>query len=297
MLVSTSRQAPVLARLEQLSLPGRVHVGAAPEPLRRLPSGLTAVDILLGGGVPCGRISELVGGPSSGKTSLLLALLAASTRRGEVVACVDVADVLHPASVARAGADLQRLLWVRPPAVSAALRCTELLLQAGGFAVVVLDLGLPLPRRLRSPIWPRLLHAAERSHTALIILAPHRVAGSFAALSVGLRVQRPLWQRGLWPLFEGFQTVAALVRNKLGTPGGQITLTAVESRQSRVDSCSSGPLIALRKAEAPFDTLGVSENNSLKLGRGSAHAEPVEAGGGAFQPAASLQGRRVPEAR
>jgi len=229
MLVSTSRQASAVARLAQLSLPGRVHIGTAPEPVRRLSSGLTAVDALLDGGMPCGRISEVTGARSSGKTSLLLAILAASTRRGEVVACVDVADALHPASVARAGADLQRILWVRPPTLSAAMRCTELLLQAGGFAVVVLDLGGPLPGRLRGHFWPRLLHAAEHSHTALIVLAPHRVAGSFAALSLTLRLHRPLWLRGLWPLFEGFQTVAALVRNKLGMPGQKTVIRVRES--------------------------------------------------------------------
>lgn len=229
MLVSTSRQASAVARLAQLSLPGRVRLGAAPEPVGRLSSGLTAIDALLDGGVPCGRISELFGSHSSGKTSLLLAFLAAATRRGEVVACVDLADALHPASCVRAGADLRRLLWVRPPILSAALRCTEVLLQAGGFAVVVLDLGGPLLGPLRRHLWPRLLHAAEHSHTALIVVAPHRVAGSFAGLSLGLHQRQPLWRRGLWPLFDGFTTVMAMVRNKLGAPGGQVVIRVGES--------------------------------------------------------------------
>ena len=240
MLVSTSRQASAVARLAQLALPGRVHIGTVPEPVRRLPSGLVAIDTFLDGGVPCGRISEFLGPPSSGKTALLLAFLAATTRRGEVAACVDLADALHPASCVRAGADLQRLLWVRPPALSAALRCTEVLLQAGGFAVVVLDLDGPLLGPLRRHVWPRLLQAAEHSHTALIVLAPHRVAGSFAVLSLGLHPRRPFWRRGLWPLFEGFQTVAALVRNKLGPPGGQITLRVVESHVCHSRSLQAG---------------------------------------------------------
>ncbi|MFN8624568.1 MAG: hypothetical protein U0587_01055 [Candidatus Binatia bacterium] len=241
MPVATSSRAAAVARLAQLSLPGRVHLGAAPEPVRRFTSGVAAIDALCDGGVPCGRISELLGPVSSGKTSLLLTCLAAATRRGELAACVDLADALHPASVADAGADLQRLLWVRPPALTAALRCTEVLLHAGGFAVVALDLGVPLPRRLPPHVWPRLLQAAERSHTALIVLAPHRVAGSFAVLSLGLRPRRPLWCRGLWPLFDGFETVAAIVRNKLGMPGRQIAVqvvdrSAVDSRRSIVNS-------------------------------------------------------------
>ena len=107
------------------------------------------------------------------------------------------------------------------------LRCTELLLHAGGFAVVALDLGAQLPRRLRSHVWPRLLHAAEQSHTALVVLAPHRVAGSFAVLSLGVRARAARWQPGAWPLFDGFDTIVELTRNKLGAPG-----------QTDRDSCS-----------------------------------------------------------
>lgn len=210
-------------------MPGRVHLGGAPEPVRRLPSGVQSVDILLAGGLPQGRISELIGPFSSGKTSLLLALLAAATRRGEQVACVDPADALHPASLASAGADLQHLLWVRPPSVTDGVRCTELLLQAGGFAVIGLDLAMPLSRPLRSRVWPRLQRAAEQSHTALVVVVPHRIAGSFAVLSLGLRLRNVLWRRGAWTLFEGFDAVATVVRNKLGAPVGSIVIRARES--------------------------------------------------------------------
>lgn len=215
-LASTSHQALAVTRLAELALPGRVHIGLVPEPVRRVPSGLASIDTLLGGGLPRGRISEVLGPLSSGKSALLLALLAAATQRGEVVACVDLADALHPQSVASAGAGLPRLLWVRPRSVTDGLRCTELLLQAGGFAVVALDLGTPMSRPLRHHVWPRLLHAAERSHTALVVLAPHRVAGSFAALSLSLRSRAVRWHRGLWPLFDGFDTTVLLSRNKLG---------------------------------------------------------------------------------
>lgn len=232
MPVSTSRQASALARLAELSLPGQVHVGTAPEPVRRLPSGLAAIDALLEGGVPRGRISEFLGPHSSGKTSLLLSLLAATTRRGEVAAWVDLADAVHPESLLAAGADLHRLLWVRPAAVIDGLRCTELLLQAGGFAFVVLDLGAVRLRPLRSHVWPRLRHAAEQSHTALVVLAPHRVAGSFAVLNLSFQLRLPLWRRRLWPLFEGFEAVVVMVRNKLGAPGRQIVIRVRESGSS-----------------------------------------------------------------
>lgn len=228
MPASTSHQASAAARLSELSLPGRVHIGlAAPEPVARLRSELDPVDAVLGGGVPRGRISEFLGPLSSGKTSLLLALLAAATRRGEVVACVDLADALHPESVVGAGADLHRLLWVRPRAMADGLRCTELLLQAGGFALIVFDLGTPLPRPLRRHVWPRLLHAAEQSHTALVMLAPRRVAGSFAALSLGLRPRALQWQGGVWRLFEGLDAEIVVERSKLGMPGRSVRLHAI----------------------------------------------------------------------
>jgi hypothetical protein len=218
-----------VARLAELSLPGRVRVGLVPEPIRRLASGVARVDALLGGGVPCGRIVELLGPPSSGRTSLLLTMLGAVTRRGEVVACVDLPDALHPASVATAGVELGRLLWVRPPSVTDAMRCTELLLQAGGFGLVALDLGAAMPRALRSHVWPRLMRAAEQSHTALVVVAPRRVAGSYAALSLALRARTPLWRRGTWTLFDGFDAVARIERNKLGAPGQHALLHATGS--------------------------------------------------------------------
>ena len=236
MLASTSRHAAALARLADLPLPENVRLGlTATEPVHRLPSGSTRIDALLGGGLPRGRISEVLGPLTSGKTSLLWVLLAAATRCGEVVACVDLADALHPASVAAAGADLERVLWVRPPSLTDGLRCTELLLQAGGFGVVAFDLGAPLPRPLRSRTWPRLLHAAEQSHTALVVLAPQRVVGSCAVLSLSLRPRAPLWQRGVWSLFEGFETTLQIERNKLGAPGKKTVI--------RVGSCSFNTLV------------------------------------------------------
>jgi len=230
-LASTSRHAAARARLADLALPENVRLGlTATEPVHRLPSGITRVDALLSGGLPRGRISEVLGPLTSGKTSLLWVLLAAATRRGEVVAWIDLADALHPASVAAAGAALERVLWVRPPSLTDGLRCTELLLQAGGFGVVAFDLGAPLPRPLRSRVWPRLLHAAEQSHTALVVLAPQRIAGSCAVLSLGLRPRAPLWQRGVWSLFEGFETTLLVERNKLGVSEAQSLKLKVKSQ-------------------------------------------------------------------
>lgn len=76
-------------------------------------SGVAALDAVLGGGFPRGALVELYGPASSGRTSLALSLLARATERQESCAFVDVSDSLDPISLAAAGVDLSRLLWVR----------------------------------------------------------------------------------------------------------------------------------------------------------------------------------------
>ncbi len=221
----STTQPSAAARLADLDLPGTIHLGRTGlDPVRRLPSDVEALDSLLGGGWPRGRLSEIVGGRSSGKTSLLFACLAAATRRGESVACVDVADALHPPSLQHAGVDLRRLLWVRPPADKDAARCAELLLQAGGFGIVVLDFGDALPRAVRDTTWSRLARASEQSQAVCVVAAPARLAGSCAAVALALRPQRVVWSPGLWSLLEGLDVTALLSRNKFGPPAGDVAL-------------------------------------------------------------------------
>jgi len=74
---------------------------------------VAALDVCLRGGLPRGQLSEIVGPPSSGRTSLCLQTIAAATRRGEIAALVDTFDRLDAASAADAGIDFERLLWVR----------------------------------------------------------------------------------------------------------------------------------------------------------------------------------------
>src|SRR5262249_19559257 len=76
-------------------------------------SGVASLDARLGGGLPRGHVSELVGARASGRTSLLLRTIAAATARGELVALVDALDMLDVASASAAGIDLTRLLWIR----------------------------------------------------------------------------------------------------------------------------------------------------------------------------------------
>src|SRR5215472_2432372 len=77
------------------------------------PSGIAELDALLGGGFPRGSLVELCGAASSGRTSLAFSLLAQATERQEACAFVDVSDSLDPMSLAAAGVELPRLLWIR----------------------------------------------------------------------------------------------------------------------------------------------------------------------------------------
>ncbi len=87
----------------------RLAIRPAPE---MVSSGIAAIDALTGG-LPRGCVTEICGPASSGRTSVLLATLAASTRRAECCVLIDAGDALDPLSAAVAGVDLDRLLWVR----------------------------------------------------------------------------------------------------------------------------------------------------------------------------------------
>jgi hypothetical protein len=209
-------------RVASLQFPG-IRFGALPaEPVRRLATGIDPLDALLGGGLPRGYVSEVVGGPSSGRTALLHALLASATRRGEVAAVVDLPDALDPPSLARAGADLGRVLWVRPPSPQTALKCAELILSAGGFGLVVLD-GLEARRTRPLPpqVWPRLAQVTRRAGAACLLCAPQRLAGGAAAMALTLAPQQVRWSGHL---FEGITTTAVLARTRFGAAERAIEL-------------------------------------------------------------------------
>lgn len=153
----------------------------------RVATGIEQVDETLRGGLRRGSLSEIVGVHSSGRTTVLLSLIAAATRRGEIAALIDTSDRFDVASADAAGIDLSRLLWVRGhPAgtaggeavfertVGRALKALNLVLQAGGFGVVAIDLvDVPAGTLQRMPptTWLRVQRAIEGSETACVIVA------------------------------------------------------------------------------------------------------------------------------
>jgi recombination protein RecA len=249
----------------------QLDIRPAPE---MVSSGAPAIDALTGG-LPRGCLTEICGPSSSGRTTLLLAALAAATRRGEFCAVVDASDALDPHSVAAAGVELERLLWVRcgedaprknsspqshrdtekngnqktgcsisraPSAREACpelvervgtwevrkdsqsafnfdrtgsmengskenvsrqsdhrleqvLRATDLLLESGGFGLIVLDLGdLPPQSARRIPLttWFRFRRAVENKPTILLAIEQKPIAGSCSSLLLKLGAGDPM---------------------------------------------------------------------------------------------------------
>ncbi len=171
--------------------------------------GLEAVDeVLPAGGFPRGALSELAGGPASGKTAVALSLLG-HLGPEDLFAWVDGRGELYPPAAAARGVDLGRLLVVRPPMTASgspppggdapwrsALWASEALLASGAFAAVVMDVPLPLPRTMNGAdaVARRLQAAAERGG------------------AVGLWIASP----------QARLRVPAAVRIELSTDGGRI---------------------------------------------------------------------------
>ncbi len=160
-------------------------------------TAVPVLDRLLDGGLPRGRLVELIGSRSSGRFSLLLAALAAVTSTGEAAALVDLGDGLDPEAALSAGVDLERLLWVRPPNLKKALAAAEMLI-AGGFPLVALELGPPPVRggRGAEASWLRLARAARAHRSALWISTPYRVSGTAAAMVLKAGRGRAAWRGG-----------------------------------------------------------------------------------------------------
>jgi recombination protein RecA len=165
--------------------------------LAPLSTGIPAIDKLTAGGIPRGTLTEICGLESTGRTALVFALLGQATQRGECCAWIDTAGAFDPASAVEAGVDLDRILWVNCDGnAEHALKSTDLLIQAGGFGLVVLDLAdTPdaIARRISLASWFRLRHAAERAGAALVTVERQINARSCSALQIEMRRTKPLW--------------------------------------------------------------------------------------------------------
>jgi recombination protein RecA len=205
---------PHLSRVTPAS---RLEVRPAPQTVS---CGIAAIDALTGG-FPRGCLSQICGSASSGRTSVLLSALAAATERQETCVLVDTTDAFDPVSAKAAGANFEKLLWIRcgernkgnrsqvsgfskenqpqkadsrPPksqdggissAVEQALRITDMLLQSGGFGLVAVDFAdVPFQIVRCTPLtsWFRFQRAVEPTPTVLLVLTEKPCAQTCAAL-------------------------------------------------------------------------------------------------------------------
>ena len=159
------------------------------------PVGVPEIDRLTGG-LPRGGLTEICGPPASGRTSVLVAAMAARTEASEVCALVDARDAFDPQSAAAAGVRLGQLLWVRCRNVDQALRATDLLIQGGGFGLIALDLGdtpARVARAIPLPVWFRMRRAVENTPTILVALELESNAKTCASLVLRMGAREARW--------------------------------------------------------------------------------------------------------
>ncbi len=113
---------------------------AASVQIEAIPTGSLALDAALGiGGVPRGRIVEIYGPESSGKTTLALQILAEAQAMGGVVAFIDAEHALDPTYAARLGVDIDEILISQPDTGEQALEIADMLVRSGAIDVIVVD--------------------------------------------------------------------------------------------------------------------------------------------------------------
>lgn len=172
------------------------------KPTGGVPTGVAALDEALGGGLPIGRLTELVVEvPGCGGQSVLAQLLRTTQASRQRVALVDATDSFAPEAFSAAA--LRHLVWVRCANLDQTLAAADLLVRDANYAVVVLDLcgcAERVLRRTPATLWHRLHRAAQgggavlvKTEQALVPAVPWRLV---------LREPLPLGEQRLRPQAE-----------------------------------------------------------------------------------------------
>jgi recombination protein RecA len=210
-------------------------------------TGFSQLDLVLGvGGFPKGRVSELVGLPTSGKTTLALKFLAQAQEEGGQVGYIDQARYFDPDYAHRCGLDLSSLVVGNPYDLGEALAMTEALARSGGLSALVFDVLdifwadaeaaqylLALLDRLTVPL--------ACSGTVLIFLRAVSAEGSpaLSALAhyavVRLQIMRERWLRRHDDI-RGYEARVEVLKNRFGPAGRSVTLEIQFNGTVRGDS-------------------------------------------------------------
>ena len=166
-----------------------MRLGAADcVPIEGISTGTLSLDLALGGrGVPCGRIVELYGPESSGKTTVALHIIAESQKKDGVAAFIDAEHALDPSWAKKLGVQTENLLVSQPSCAEEALQITEMLVKSNAVDIIVIDsVAAMVPRaelegemgdhhvglqaRLMSQALRKLTGVLSRSKTVLIFI-------------------------------------------------------------------------------------------------------------------------------
>jgi hypothetical protein len=154
------------------------------------PTGVDHLDDVIEG-CPRGRITEIVGPVSSGRTTLLCSILAEATRGGEFCAVVDTTNSFDPASAEAAGVNLRRLVWIRCNGnAEHAIKSADLLVHSGGFGLISLDLcdaPARITRRIPLSWWYRFRRAVENTPCVFLVMETEPTAKACASLLLEMK--------------------------------------------------------------------------------------------------------------
>jgi recombination protein RecA len=204
-----------------------------------IPTGFPALDRALGiGGLPKGKVCEVVGPATSGKTTLALRFLARAQKGGGQVAYVDQALYFDPDYAHRCGVDLSRLWVGASHDLREALAMTEALIHSGGLAALVFDTldflwTDPLVASFLAATLNRLPVALSRSGTILLVLYESAASRSPAlsalahTAAVRLQVVREQWLRRHGDV-RGYKARVEVLKNRLASSRRRAVTVAIE---------------------------------------------------------------------
>src|ERR1700757_2822363 len=232
----------------------RMGAKAGTETIDVVPSGSLGLDLALGiGGLPRGRVIEIYGPESSGKTTLALHAIAEAQKRGGVCAFVDAEHALDPIYARKLGVDVDNLLISQPDAGEQALEIADTLVRSGAIDVLVVDsVAALVPRaelegemgdshmglhaRLMSQALRKITGSVSRSNTMLIFINQIRLkigvmfgnpetttGGNALKFYASIRMEiRRIGQIKDRDEVVGNQTRVKVVKNKLAPPFRQV---------------------------------------------------------------------------
>ena len=232
----------------------RMGAKAGDQQIETIPSGSLGLDLALGiGGLPRGRVLEIYGPESSGKTTLALHAIAEAQKRGGTCAFIDAEHALDPIYARKLGVDVDNLLLSQPDGGEQALEICDTLVRSGAVDIVVIDsVAALVPRaelegemgdthvglhaRLMSQALRKLTGSVAKSHTMLIFLNQIRLkigvmfgnpetttGGNALKFYASIRMEiRRIGQIKDREEVVGNQTRVKVVKNKLAPPFRQV---------------------------------------------------------------------------